>query len=48
MWLITFGIIPAFVAACKIKHWRQKQQEQAELDKAYFTPNPLFGRKCLD
>jgi len=44
MWLLTFGIIPAFLVACKIRKWRLERQEQ-ELDKAYFTPNPaLFGR----
>jgi len=45
VWLLAFGIIPAFMAACKIKQWRQQQKEQADLDKAYFSPRePLYGR----
>jgi len=47
MWLLVFGVIPAFMAACKIKQWRQ-QQEQADLEKAYFSPRePLYGRRVV-
>jgi len=48
MWILSFGIIPAFLAACKLRKWKLERQEQAELDKAYFTPNePLFGRRII-
>jgi len=47
MWVLTFGIIPAIALACKLKHWKQ-QQEQADSEKAYFSPRePLYGRRVV-
>jgi len=49
MWILSFGIVPVVMVACKIRRWRLERQEQEDLDKFYFTPNPpLFGQRLVN